>query len=66
MGTFFNVFLLDSLNTRIYNLSSGPYITRFSAVFAEKFQINLSFETSEQSVQITADDNSKFLHKYLK
>ena len=27
---------LNTLNTRIYNLSSGPHITRFSAVVAKK------------------------------
>ena len=28
--------MLEHANTRIYNLSSGPHITQFSAVFAKK------------------------------
>ena len=42
-------------NTQIYNLSSGPHITRFSAVAARKWE---DFETSKHSVQ-RADDNRK-------
>ena len=48
-------------NTRIYNLSSGPDITRILEVVAkklEKCRSNLCFETSEHNVQ-TACDNSK-------
>ena len=48
-------------NTRIYNLSSGPHIVRFSAV-AAKFRVNVSFEVSEHRVQ-TADDDSKLTSK---
>ena len=29
---------MDHFKTRIYNLSSGPYITRFSAVVVKKWK----------------------------
>ena len=54
-------------NTRIYNLSCGLHITRFSAVVAkrtESFRVSLYFENSEHSVQI-ADDYSKVTSKAL-
>ena len=50
-------------NTLIYNLSSGPHITRFLTVVAKKrkkFPVNVCFETSEYSVQ-TADDNREVI-----
>ena len=50
------------LKTRIYNLSSAPRITHFMTTVAKKtenFQVNLCFETSNHSMQIS-DDNSNF------
>ena len=50
----------DISNRRIYNLSSGPPITHFSRT--KKFQVNVCFEMSEDSVR-TAGDNSKLTSK---